>query len=115
VVDDLVDRTHAMHLIGGIGPAKEEDLAGELLAHLPGEIRAAVAAVETADVGVGLLEAGVLATGQRRSQVECRLCPPPAAHPVTRQITTLGINRISRCTSSMCSRPARAGSTVSAV
>jgi hypothetical protein len=30
-------------------------------------------------------------------------------------MTTFGMNRISRCTSMMCSRPARAGSIVSAV
>ncbi|COW11234.1 Uncharacterised protein [Mycobacterium tuberculosis] len=30
-------------------------------------------------------------------------------------MTTLGMNRISRCTSRMCNRPARATSTVSAV
>ena len=66
VVDDLVDRAHAMHLLGGVGAAEEEDLAGELLADLPGQIRAAVAAVEAADVGVGLLEPGVLAAGQRQ-------------------------------------------------
>ncbi|COX99897.1 Uncharacterised protein [Mycobacterium tuberculosis] len=50
-----------------------------------------------------------------RSQTTCRLCPPPAAQPLTRQMTTLGMNRISRCTSRMCNRPARATSTVSAV
>ena len=64
VVDDRVDRAHLVHLLGGVGAAQEEDLAGELLADLPGQVRAAVAAVEAADVGVGLLEPGVLAAGQ---------------------------------------------------
>ena len=55
------------------------------------------------------------ALARLRSQTTCRLCPPPAAQPLTRAITTLGMNRISRCTSRMCSRPVAARSTVSAV
>ena len=31
-------------------------------------------------------------------------CPPPAAQPLTTQITILGMNRISRWHSRMCSR-----------
>jgi 1-acyl-sn-glycerol-3-phosphate acyltransferase len=50
-----------------------------------------------------------------RSLTTCSEWPPPAAHPGTTQITTLGMNRIRRCTSRMCSRPARPGSMVSAV
>ena len=54
-----------------------------------------------------------------RSQTTCSECPPPAAQPGTTQTTTFGMVRISRCTSSMCSRPpsaaTRAASTVSAV
>ena len=42
----------------------------------------------------------------------CRLWPPPAAHPGTTAMTTLGMKRMSRCTSRMWSRPVRAGSTV---
>src|SRR5271166_7036703 len=61
VVDNLVDRAHLVHLLGGVRPAEEEDLTGELLADLPGQIRAAVAAVEAAHVGVGLLEPRMLA------------------------------------------------------
>src|SRR6059058_3070184 len=53
-----------------------------------------------------------------RSQITCRLWPPPAAHPGTTATTTLGIVRMSRCTSRMCSRPpcaaTRAASTVAA-
>ncbi len=49
------------------------------------------------------------------SHTTCRLWPPPAAQPGTTQMTTLPIIRISRCTSRMCSRPARAGSIVSDV
>ena len=63
VVGDDVDRAHPVHVLGGVGAAEEEDLAGELLADHLGEVGAAVAAVEGADVGVGLLEAGVLAAG----------------------------------------------------
>src|SRR5665647_1870011 len=63
VVGDLVDRTPAGGVVGGVLPGEEEDLPRPLLAHLPGEQRGAVAAVEGADVGVGLLEAAVLAAG----------------------------------------------------
>ena len=66
-----------MHLLGGVGPAEEEDLAGELLPGLARQVRAAVAAVEAADVGVGLLEPGVLAAGQR--QVAHHVQAVPAA------------------------------------
>src|SRR6202012_4200716 len=60
-----------------VGPAEEEDLAGELLADLSSQIRAAVAAVEAADVGVGLLEPGMLAAGQ--GQVADHVQAVPAA------------------------------------
>jgi hypothetical protein len=43
-----------------------EDLPRELLADRLGEVRRPVAAVEGADVGVGLLEAGMLAGGDRQ-------------------------------------------------
>src|SRR4029079_19372290 len=42
----------------------EEDLAGELLPDLAGQGGRAEAAVEAADVGVGLLAPGVLGAGQ---------------------------------------------------
>ena len=61
VVGDLVDGAHAVHVVGGILAAEEEDFAGELLADHFGEVCAAVSAVERAHVGIGLLEAGVLA------------------------------------------------------
>ena len=44
---------------------EEEDLAGALLPDHPREVGAAVAAVEAADVGIRLLERGVLAGGDR--------------------------------------------------
>ena len=47
-----------MRLLGGVAAAEEEDLAGELLADLPGQVCRAVAAVEAADVRVGLLVRG---------------------------------------------------------
>ena len=50
-----------------------------------------------------------------RSATTCSECPPPAAQPFTSATTTFGMVRISRCTSRMCRRPARAGSTSSAV
>mgnify|MGYP006163276451 CR=1 FL=1 len=59
-----VDHAHRVGVLRGVLVAEEEDLAGELLAHLLGQVRAAVAAVKAADVGVGLLEARVLAAGE---------------------------------------------------
>ena len=51
-------------VLGGVLLAEEEDLAGELLADLAGEVRRPEAAVERADVGVGLLEPRVLGAGE---------------------------------------------------
>ena len=51
-------------VLGGVLLAEEEDLAGELLADLAGEVRRPEAAVEAAHVGVGLLEAAVLGAGE---------------------------------------------------
>ena len=62
---DAVDRAHPLHVVGGVLATEEEDLAGELLAHLAGQVRAAEAAVEAGHVGVGLLELAVLGAGQR--------------------------------------------------
>ena len=65
VRDDLVDHAHPVRVLGVVLVAEEEDLAGELLADLAGEVRRPEPAVERADVGVGLLEACVLAGGER--------------------------------------------------
>ena len=62
--DDLVDHAHPVRVVGGVLVAEEEDLAGELLADLAGEVRRPEAAVERADVGVGLLEPAVLGAGE---------------------------------------------------
>ena len=90
VVDDLVDRAHVVHLLGGVRAAEEEDLAGELLAHLTGQIRAAVTAVEAADVGVGLLEAGVLAAGQGEVADHMQAVPAAGRPPVDQADDHLG-------------------------
>src|SRR5829696_9601204 len=45
VGDDGVDHAHAMGVLGGVGVAEEEDLTGELLAHLAGQVRRAEPAV----------------------------------------------------------------------
>ena len=58
-----VDRAHPDAVLGGVLLAEEEDLAGELLADLAGEVRRPEAAVERADVGVGLLEPRLLGAG----------------------------------------------------
>src|SRR5690606_26219115 len=60
-----------------------EDLAGTLVPGLPGQEARAVAGVEGADVGVGLLEAGVLAGGDRQVAHDVEGVPAaggPAAH-----------------------------------
>src|SRR5680860_624571 len=56
---DGVDHAHPVRFIGGVLVAEEEDLACELLADLSSEVRRPEAAVERADIGIGLLEAGV--------------------------------------------------------
>ena len=61
VVGDDVHGAHAVHVFSGVAAAEEEDLTGEFLADLLGQVRRPVAAVEGADIGVGLLEAGFLA------------------------------------------------------
>ena len=61
VVGDDIDGAHAVHILGGVAAAEEEDLPRELLADLLGQVGGAVPAVEGADIGVGLLEAGFLA------------------------------------------------------
>ena len=60
----LVDRAPALGVVRRVLAGQEEDLASALVAHLPREQRGAVARVERADVGVGLLEPRVLAARQ---------------------------------------------------
>ena len=74
------DRVHGAHLVGALGavlPGEEEHLARELLADLAGEVGAAVAGVERADVGIRLLEAAVL--GARDREVADHVQRVPAA------------------------------------
>ena len=80
--DDPVDRAHPMRLVGGVGLAEEEDLPGELLPDLPGEVRRAEAAVEGAHVGVGLLEPRVLGAGQRQVAHDVEGVPAAGCPPV---------------------------------
>jgi hypothetical protein len=72
-----------VRVVGGVLAAEEEDLAGELLADLAGEVGAAEAAVEAGDVGIGLLEAGVLALARVRSarRAGCARRRPPSPAP----------------------------------
>ena len=88
---DLVHRAHGVHLLGGVLVAEEEDLAGELLADLAGEVRRPEAAVEQPDVGVGLLETRSArrwpASGRRP---RAGSCPPPAAQPLYQADHDLG-------------------------
>ena len=57
----------------------------------------------------------MLAAGEGEVADNVQAVPAAAAQPGTTQMTTFGMNRISRCTSMMCRRPARAGSMVPAV
>src|SRR4029079_6776826 len=66
VWDGAVDGAHPDAVVGGVLLAEEEDLAGELLTDLPREVRRGAAPVERADVGVGLLEARLLAARDRQ-------------------------------------------------
>ena len=115
MVDDAVDHAHRVRVLGAVDVAEEEDLARELLADLARQVGRAEAAVEAADVGVGLLEPGVLAAGQGEVADHVQAVPAPAAQPLTRQMTTFGMKRIRRWHSRMCSRASLAASTVSAV
>jgi hypothetical protein len=65
VGDRRVDRAHLLGLVGAVGVAEEEDLAGALLPDHAREVGRAVAAVEARDVRVGLLEARVLLARER--------------------------------------------------
>jgi hypothetical protein len=57
---DGVDEAHVEGLLGVVLAAEEPDLAGLLLADDAGHVAGAVAAVEAADLGAGLAEAGVV-------------------------------------------------------
>ena len=63
--------------LGGVLAAEEEDLPGELLTDLAGEVGRAEPAVEAGDVGVGLLEPGVLAAGEREVAHDVQAVPAP--------------------------------------
>ena len=82
MADDLVDRAHALHRLGVVRAAQEEDLARELLAHLLGQVRRPVARVEGTHVGVGLLEAGVLARRERQVGDHVQRMPAAGRPPV---------------------------------
>ena len=83
VVHDLVDHAHGVCLLGGVPAPQEEDLPGELLAHLAGQVRRPEATVEAAHVGIGLLEDGVLGAGQ--GQVADHVQAVPAARGPARR------------------------------
>src|SRR6478609_7537613 len=60
---DRVDHAHLVRFLRAVVLTQEEDFARALLTNLTSEQRGAVAAVEAGDVGIGLLEDGVLSTG----------------------------------------------------
>ena len=73
----LVDCTHRDHVVGAVFIAEEEDLTGKFLADLAGEVGRTEATVEAGDIGVGLLELGVL--GARQCEVGHDMQRVPAA------------------------------------
>ncbi len=78
-----VDHAHPVRGLGVVDLAQEEDLPGELLPDLPGQVGRAEPAVEAAHVRVGLLEPGVLAAGQGEVADDVQAVPPargPAGH-----------------------------------
>src|SRR5687767_12795973 len=64
--NDLVHHPHLKRLFGAVVLAQEEDLSRALLAYLSRQQRRAITAVEAGHVGIGLLEDGVLTTGDRQ-------------------------------------------------
>ena len=76
-----VDRAHRHVVVGGVLPAEEEDLPGELLADLAGEVGRAESAVEAGHGRVGLLEAGVLGARQREVAHDVQAVPAAGGPP----------------------------------
>ena len=76
-----------------------------LLAHHLRQVSRAVTGVEGTTSASVCLNRACSRLARVRSHTTCSEWPPPAAHPGTTATTTLGIVRIRRCTSRMCSRP----------
>jgi hypothetical protein len=68
-------------VLGAVGLAEEEDLPGELLTHLAGQVGRAEPTVEAGHVGVGLAEAGMLAAGQRQVADDVQAVAPAGGPP----------------------------------
>ena len=98
----------AVHLLGGVASAEEEDLPGELLPDLAGRGTPTRSRRRSWPTSASVcLKRACSATGQRQVADHVQAVPAtgrPAGD--RRQITTFGMKRISRCTSRMCSRPA---------
>src|SRR5690606_3147631 len=78
VWDDGIDHAHGLGIARRVVETQEEDLARLLLTYLAGQVGRPVACVERGDVGVGLLEDGVLLGGD--GQVTDHVQAVPAAH-----------------------------------
>jgi hypothetical protein len=76
-----VDRPHPVGVGGGVRVAEEEDLPGQLLADLAGEVGGSVSPVEAGHVGVGLLEPGVLGAGEGQVGDDVQTVPSPGRPP----------------------------------
>ena len=77
----LVDQTHGQGLLSAVLAAEEPDFTGLALAHHPGQVTGAKAAIEAADPGAGLTEDGVIG---RQAEVTEQVQHLAAADGVTR-------------------------------
>src|SRR5215207_6369411 len=74
---DGIDHAHPIGILRTVGAAQEEDFSGKLLPHLTGQVGGAEAGVEGADIGVRLLEASLLGTGQAQVAHHVQAVPTP--------------------------------------
>ncbi len=65
MIDDSVDHPHLVGILCRVRTTEEEHFSRTLLADLTGEERRAITSVEGGDIGIGLLEHGVFAGGER--------------------------------------------------
>src|SRR5918994_2027251 len=79
---DGIDHAHPIGILRTVGTAQEEDFSGELLPDLTGQVGGAETGVEGADIGVRLLEASLLGTGQAQVAHHVQAVPTPGGPAV---------------------------------